>query len=84
MSLLLLVTLSLPPARSPSRLQLSSASARCETVASPTLCKVERVPAKRASASVASLEPLEQARAVKQVLASRATLRRQLLLGIDD
>ena len=50
----------------------------------PLLIEVERIPAQRASASIARLEPLEQTAGVVHVLARRAALLRQLAVAADD
>ena len=56
--------------------------------ASPTtsdsLVEVERIPAERARAGIARLEPLEQTAGVEHVLARRAALLRQLAVAADD
>ena len=48
------------------------------------LIEVESIPAQWASTRIARLEPLEQTRRVEEVLAGRATLGGQGLLGVDD
>ena len=48
------------------------------------LVEVERISAKRASAGIAGLEPLEQTAGVEHVLAGRAALLRQLAVAADD
>ena len=48
------------------------------------LIEVKRIPAQRASAGIARLEPLEQAAGVVHVLARRAALLRQLAVAADN
>lgn len=50
----------------------------------PLLIEIKRIPAQRASARIARLEPLEQAAGVVHVLARRAALLRQLAVAADD
>jgi hypothetical protein len=50
----------------------------------PLLIEIERIPAQRASARIARLEPLEQTAGVVHVLARRAALLRQLAVAADD
>ena len=50
----------------------------------PLLIEVERIPAQRASARIARLEPLEQTAGVVHVLARWAALLRQLAVAADD
>ena len=51
---------------------------------SQPLVEVERIPAQRARAGIAGLEPLEQTAGVEHVLARRAALLRQLAVAADD
>jgi hypothetical protein len=51
---------------------------------SPLLIEIKRIPAQRASASIARLEPLEQTASMEHVLARRAALLRQLSVSADD
>jgi hypothetical protein len=50
----------------------------------PLLIEIKRIPAQRACASIARLEPLEQTAGVVHVLARRAALLRQLAVAADD
>ena len=49
-----------------------------------SLIEIKRIPAKRTSASIARLEPLEQTASMVHMLASRTALLRQLLVAADN
>jgi hypothetical protein len=75
------VTLSLLPSsfQQPNDMPIAS-----QMILSNPLVEIERIPAERARAGIAGLEPLEQTAGVEHVLASRAALLRQLAVAADD